>query len=239
MKHIYGKYESTKFQRRRPDFREYIRFLESNPPSLEDWIEHFPAYVGHMSLNRMLTLYELYKMASGLAGHIAEVGVYKGAGSLLFAKLVHIFESESLTQVHGFDWFEGTGKGGKNDTELVPEGGYKSSYEELTNIVGLQKLEHIVRIHNFDLVDGIEGFFREHEHLTFKLVFLDAGMYNVMRVCIPAFWSRMVVGGIMIFDQFNHELAPGETIAVRECIGNVKIRTIPNSWMPNAYAIKE
>jgi len=45
-----------------------------------------------MSLNRIITLYEIYKKTLGLNGHIAELGVYKGSGSLLFAKLVKIFE---------------------------------------------------------------------------------------------------------------------------------------------------
>ena len=98
-------------------------------------MEHFPAYVGHMALNRVLTIYELYKMSLGLAGHIADVGVYRGASSLLFAKLIKIFESESLTLCHGFDWFEGTGEVSEKDTDIVPEGSYKADYEELVTLI--------------------------------------------------------------------------------------------------------
>jgi hypothetical protein len=239
MKHLYGKFESVKFEHRRADFKKYVEYLEANTPSCTDFLEHFPAWVGHMSLHRMITLYELYKKVLGLAGHIGEVGVFKGAGTLLFAKLVHIFESESLTQVHGFDWFKGTGRGGENDTSLVPQGGYQSSYEDLLKITDLQKLDHIVRIHNFDVTESLTDFFEQNQHLQFKLVFLDAGMYEVMKCCVPAFWSRLVPGGIMVFDQYSHEFAPGETIAVREFLPNVRINTIENSWMPNAYAVKE
>ena len=64
-------------------------------------------------------------------------------------------------------------------------------------------------------------------------------MYDVMKAAIPLFWDRLIPGGIMVFDQFSHELGPGETIAVRELLPNAKIQTIPNSWMPNAYAVKE
>ncbi|MCB9188190.1 MAG: hypothetical protein H6599_02800 [Flavobacteriales bacterium] len=35
------------------------------------------------------------------------------------------------------------------------------------------------------------------------------------------------------------ELGPGETLAVCELLPGVKIKTLPNSWMPNAYAVKE
>ena len=70
----------------------------------DEIIEDFPRFSGHMSIGRYLTLYELYKKTEGIAGHIAEVGTYKGSSLLWFTKLVQIYESESLTQVHGFDW---------------------------------------------------------------------------------------------------------------------------------------
>jgi hypothetical protein len=47
------------------------------------------------------------------------------------------------------------------------------------------------------------------------------------------------IGGIMIFDQYAHEFAPGECGALHEILPNAAVRTIPNSWMPNAYVIKE
>lgn len=239
MKHNYGKFESTKFNHRRADFYKYLKFIDDRKISISDILEHNTAYIGHMSLNRTITLYECYKMVQNVAGHIAEVGVYKGAGTMLFAKLVHIYENEALTQVHGFDWFQGTGKGGDNDTSLVPEGGYQSSYEEMMELIALQKLDHIIRIHNFDICKELKAFFTTYKHLQFKLVFLDAGMYDVMQVAIPEFWNRMTPGGIMIFDQYSHELGPGETISIREFLPKIKIKTLPNSWMPNAYAIKE
>lgn len=239
MKHQNGNLESAKFDSRRNDFYQYREHLEKQDISMDDFLEHFTAYVGHMSLNRTFTLYELYKKVQHVAGHIAEVGVYKGAGSLLFAKLVKIFESESLTQVHGFDWFQGTKNISEEDSSLVPEGGYKSEYSELMDIIKLQQLDSIVRIHNFDLTKKLTHFFDKHKHLQFKMVFLDAGFYEVMKACIPLFWERLTPGGIMIFDQFNHELAPGETLAIRELLPDQQIKTIPNSWMPNAYVIKQ
>jgi hypothetical protein len=238
-KHYIGGFESQKFESRRADFYAYRDYLQEQKISTADWMEHFPAYIGHMALNRALTLYEYYKLVKGVAGHIAEIGVYKGAGTLMFAKLVRIFESESLTQVHGFDWFQGTGKGSGNDTGLVPEGGYQSDEELLMKIIEMQGLNDIVRIHNFDLTKNLQNFMTAYKHLQFKLCFMDAGMYEVMSASIPLFWERLTPGGIMIFDQFSHELGPGETIAIRELLPGVRIQTLPNSWMPNAYAIKE
>jgi len=94
--HVYGDCESVKFDHRRNAYYAYVDYLKEQHIPVEDYLHDFAAYVGHMSLNRVLTIYELYMKARGLAGHIADVGVYKGASSLLFAKLIKIFESESL-----------------------------------------------------------------------------------------------------------------------------------------------
>ena len=148
--------------------------------------------------------------------------------------------TRSLTQVHGFDWFKGTGSPSENDSKLVPEGSYQYTYNDLIELINIQKMDHIVRIHNIDLTtDLLSNFFDKFKHLQFKLVFMDAGRYDVMKKCIPEFWKRITPGGIMIFDQYNHELGPGETLSIREMLPNVKVKTLPNSWMPNAYVIKE
>ena len=44
---------------------------------------------------------------------------------------------------------------------------------------------------------------------------MDAGRYDVMKKCIPEFLKRITPGGIMIIDQYNHELGPGETLSIK------------------------
>lgn len=236
--HTYGELESIKFNHRRKDYYEYVDYLKNNQPSIEDFLHDFTAYVGHMSLNRVLTIYELYKKTLGLAGHIADVGVYKGASSLLFAKLIKIFESESLTLCHGFDWFEGT-KTGASDSDLVIDGGYKTDYESVSKLIRMQKMDNILKIHKLDLTKDLDAFFDKNKHLKFKLVMMDAGTYDVMKTSIPFFYERLLPGGIMIFDEYTHEFAPGETQAISELLPQVVVRTLQNAWMPNAYIIKE
>ena len=63
-KHTYGSYESVKFEDRRESFYNYLQFLSKRDIPLSELLKHFPAYVGHMSLHRIFTLYELYKKSS-------------------------------------------------------------------------------------------------------------------------------------------------------------------------------
>jgi hypothetical protein len=229
-------FETKKFARRRPPYYEGLADILSLGYEPEDLIHHFPSFVGHMTLSRFIVLYELYKMTLGVAGHIAEAGVYKAACTLFFAKLTQIFEPESLTLVHGFDWFEGA-KLTPEEPNVI-EGAYKEDYSRVLRLIEAQHLDHVVHIHKLDLRTELDRFFDENQYMQFKLVFLDAGQYDIVMSCLRHFWPRLTSGGILILDQFNHELAPGETRAIREFMPDAKMKTFPFAWMPTAYVVK-
>lgn len=236
MDHKEAKFETRKFSGRKAAYYEGLAEILSLGYEKEDLVHHFPNFVGHMTLSRFLALYELYKMTLGVAGHIAEAGVYKGAGTLFFAKLTQIFEPESLTLVHGFDWFEGS-KVTAEEPNII-EGSCKEDYTRVMSLIRAQRLDHIAHIHKLDLRTGLDQFFDENRYIQFKLVFLDAGLYEVVKSCLRNFWPRLTSGGVMIFDQFNHELSPGETRAIKEFMPDAQIRTLPFGWMPTAYVVK-
>jgi predicted O-methyltransferase YrrM len=236
MDHKEGAFETRKFAGRKSQYHEGLAEILSLGYEEEDLIHHFPSFVGHMTLSRFLVLYDLYKRTLGVAGHIAEAGVYKGAGTLFLAKLTQIFEPESLTLVHGFDWFKGAQLTAEEPN--VMEGACKEDHLRLVRLIEAQKLDHVIHIHNLDLRTDLERFFEENKYMQFKLVFLDVGLYDVVMQCLEHFWPRLTSGGVMIFDQFNHELAPGETRAIKEFMPDAKIRTLPFGWMPTAYVVK-
>jgi len=67
---------------------------------------------------RYLSSFECFKRTSSVNGDIAEVGVYRGAVSLFFAKLLLFYESRSTAQVHGFDLWPERSKGEKTTTPI-------------------------------------------------------------------------------------------------------------------------
>lgn len=235
--HRNGTMETIKFADRREKYYENLVKILDLGHDKTDLIHYFPAFAGTLTLNRYFTLYELYKKVLGVSGHIAEVGTYKGASTLFFGKLVQMFEPDSLTMVHGFDWFRGTAR--SEDSPLQVEGGNLADEDKLRELVRLQNLDSTVKIHNLNVETELPAFFIENPHLQFKLVFLDSGTYECVSASIKALWPRLAVGGIIIFDQYNNEVAPGETRAVKELLPNEKIETIVGSWMPNSYIRKE
>jgi hypothetical protein len=233
-----GIMESRRFAHRREAYWHGIQEILGMGIPPADLIHHAPAFAGHMNLGRYLALYEAYKMALPYTGHIAEAGIWKGTCTLLFAKLVRLFEPETLSLVHGFDWFQGARAEGAEAT-LVEPGAYAASADWVRKLVSVQGLDDIVRIHDLNLAKDLPAFFERHPHLQFKLVFLDCGYYDVVRACIEAFWMRLTPGGLLVLDNLNHETAPGETQAVRELLPNSRIRSFGFAFQPTSYIVKE
>lgn len=236
--YIAGEMESRRFEHRREAYWAGIQEILGMGIPPADLIHHAPAFAGHMNIGRYLALYEAYKMALPYAGHIAEAGIWKGTCTLLFAKLVRLFEPETLTLVHGFDWFQGARSDGA-EAALVEPGAYSASAEWVRKLVSVQGLDDIVRIHDMNLATELPGFFQRHAHMQFKLLFLDCGYYDVVKACLEEMWPRLTPGGVLVLDNLNHETAPGETQAVRELLPHARIRSFGFAFQPTSYIIKE
>lgn len=236
-KKIKGKLESQKHAALRPKYEAGFKKSLQLGFAEADYINHFPAFVGHMTLARYLSLYEGYKMVKNVAGHVAEVGVYKASGSLLFAKLLKLFEPVSMTQVHGFDWFRGAKV--TEEEKFIRDGECQVDYDQIKTLIEAQGCKDIIRLHNLDLTKDLPDFFKKNSHLKFKLVFVDIGIYEVLKPILMHFWPRLTNGGIIIFDHYSHEFAPGEVRAIDDILPQARVKMFPNGWMPSAYIIKE
>lgn len=234
--YVPGDLETQKHAAKKEPYYKGLEIIKGLNYEIEDFIHYFPCFTGSQTLSRYLAFYECYKQTLGLAGHIAEVGVYKGGSFLFFAKLTQIFEPNSFTQVHGFDWFKGNAPS-ENEANIVAQSDVEP-YERLMKLIKAQSIDNIAKVHNLDVTAELEDFFIRYPHLQFKLVFLDAGMYQVVKSCLPLFWNRLIKGGYLILDQFNFDIAPGETQAVKEFLPDTEIRTFSWGWMPTAYIIK-
>jgi methyltransferase family protein len=232
-----GTMETRRFANCRESYWQGIDEILKMGIAPADLIHHAPAFAGHINLARYLALYEAYKMALPFAGHIAEAGIWKGSCTIFFAKLTRMFEPDSNTLVHGFDWFQGARPEG-DEAKLVQQGLYAASFEFVSKLVSVQGLDDVVRLHNLDLSKDLPAFFADHPHLQFKLVFLDCGLYKVVRACLEHFWPRLTPGGVLILDNLNHETSPGETAAVRELLPDMPVRSFGFAFQPTAYIIK-
>lgn len=221
------------------------------PDPIEIKLENFTKYVRRQHLKRFLAMYEIFKLILPIKGSIVECGVFKGFGVMAWAKLSTMLEPENLTRrIYGFDTFSGfpsVSKKDENPIETHDRGSlYANSYDELKELIVEYDrdrfLGHLdkVKLIKGDVVQTIPKFILDNSHLVVSLLFLDMDLYEPTKAAIEHFLPRMPKGAIIVFDELDNPMWPGETNAVLDSIGINDLRLERLEWDPYiSYAIIE
>lgn len=227
----------NKFQAEDEVFFKYMDEMEKMNFPVREVLFNFPVFVGQVNIARMLFFYELYKKVIDLSGDIIEIGTYKGASFMLWAKLVKLFENNNMTKVWGCDWFQGMNPG-KNDNANT-EGLYKeASYDTLNSLVKLQNLDNLAIVLKMDATKELEPFLNERPYLRFKIVFVDCAMEEVLETSLRLLWPRLVTGGILIVDHFGISASPMESEILQKYIEGTRVYQMPFNRHSSGYVIK-
>ncbi len=215
-------------------------------------LQNFTKYVPTQDLRKFLCRYELFRKILHVHGSIVECGVLYGGGLMAWAQLSEIFEPlNHLRNIIGFDTFTGfvsvsemdntgTAFQGKNGGLAI------DTYDDLLKSITLYNknrfLNHIekVKLVKGDVAESLPKFLEANPHLVVSLLYLDFDIYEPTVVALKHLMPRIPKGGIVAFDELNHEVWPGETIAVMQEIGinNLRIERLPfGSTM--SYAVIE
>ena len=223
--------------------RELEKIFEQSADPLEIRLENFPKYVRRQHLKRFLAMYELFKRVLPTKGSIVECGVFRGFGLMAWAKLSTILEPENLTRrIYGFDTFEGFPTvsiqdrkgGGKSQVGDLQA----SSYDELQELIAQYDrdrfLGHIPKVELIkgDIEKTAPKFVEDHPHLLVSLLFIDCDLYAPTRMALETFVPRMPKGAMLVFDELDNPLWPGETLALLETVGLRNLRLQRLEWDP-------
>ena len=230
-------FEKNKFADASSRYKRAFERIASLDLGPWEWVHHAPLFAGSVNIARFLSLYEIYKTTLGVAGHIAEVGTWKGTSLLWFAKLVQIFEPHAHTTVHGFDWFEGMRPDPAKSA--IEQGAYAGDYEQLIELIELQSLNHFTHVHKMDVTRELRSFLEIHPSLRFKIVFIDCSVHDVVRGAVEGLWPRLEPGGVLLLDEYNHATTPEETMAFRDLMPNARVQTFSWTRQPSGYVVKD
>jgi len=186
---------------------------ESLWPIVNDW----PLYAGIFSLARELIIGDLLRSTLDVPGHVAEFGSWKGANLLYMAKLLRIFDPHGQKQVHCFEGFEGLTTFAPEDGAAASDRGmYRGSYETLLDVIELYDMEDEIVIHKGLVGDTLPAALEAAPNLSFSFVYLDLDLYEPTKLALDLLHERLSSGGLFVFDEWNYETYPGETLAARE-----------------------
>lgn len=161
---------------------------------------------------RALRLYELASERLTLRGDMAEVGVYRGGS----ARVIHEAMRGSGKTLHLFDTFEGMPdifQPGKDDYSI------RRTYNNVTAPYreALRNTCTDARIYK-----GV--FPQTAAHLTersFCFVHFDADLYRSAIAALSFFYPRLVIGGVIVLDDFARPQCPGVYWACGEYLSHL------------------
>jgi hypothetical protein len=211
-------------------------WFNQNSGTWESKMENFPKYVRRQNLTRFLVLYEIFKKIINVKGSIIECGVNQGFGISSWSKFSAIMEPVNLTRrIYGFDTFEGfpelSNKDISKNSDHVKVGDLSAdTYEELIGLSEIHDstryLGHIpkVKLIKGNAVNTIPSFIEDHPHLLVSLLYLDFDLYEPTKIALESFFPLMPKGAVIVFDELDNPLWPGETKAMLEFCNDMKLQ---------------
>ena len=206
-------------------------------------LENFAKYVPRQSLARFLARYEIFKLIENVQGSIVECGVQYGGGLMSFANISTICEPYNFQRrIIGFDSFTGFPSIAEADTAGDPSrksrhlkvGGFAApeAYEDLQTWIELYNenryLNHFPKVELVagDFAKTCPTFMKENSHLVVSCLYLDFDIYTPTKLALETFLPRIPRGGVIVFDELNEAVFPGETVAALELdlVRNLRIK---------------
>jgi hypothetical protein len=197
--------------------------------------------------HKMTKKIELYLKVKDLFGDILEFGVFKGSGMGLFLKLTDMYETNSLTNVIGFDYFN------KSSTLDALDGINKSTMTSILDRAEINELSiesvnnrlSVIENKRYLLIEGdavaeCKKFDMQTPGQRIKLIYMDLDVGEPTYKILQQLWKKLVKGGIVVFDEYGYnrwDESSGVDMFLKEIEGqynfvNTKIIA------PTAYIVK-
>ncbi len=174
---------------------------------------------------KVKSILEKIEQTKELKGSIAEVGVYKGGtAKIIFDNMI------SGEKLFLFDTFTGIPNKSDSDNEHGVGDFSDSCYDQI--------VEHFKDFSNVEIHKGIfpQDTGKAIGKRKFKLVHLDVDTYLSYKEGLEFFYNKMVVGGIIILDDYKESTCEGATLAVDQFLADKKeVVQFSNSY----YIVKE
>lgn len=214
--------------------------LHSDIPENE-MLENLHLFITPQQMRRILFFYEIYKQIIDVPGVIMQFGVRWGRELALFESLRTTFEPFNHSRkIIGFDTFAGyDGVDPKDGSHSVMKNGNLAItdgyFDTLDTLLRTREaLSPIPQQKKFELVKGnaeqtLENYLAKNPQTVVSLAHLDMNIYAPTKHCLELLREYMPKGSIVIIDEVNLGIMPGETIALREVFGlhNIRLKREP------------
>lgn len=180
---------------------------------------------------RCYELWQLVEETVTLDGALIEIGVWKGGSGSLIAKKAKLDGIKN--KVYLCDTFTGVVKAGIKDSK------YKGGEHTDTSKEIVKKVINELKLDNTKILVGI--FPEETSKLVsdriFRFCHIDVDVYQSAKDIVEWLWPKLVIGGIIVFDDYGFQGCDGVTCFVNE-ERNKKDRLVIHNLNGHAIFIK-
>ncbi len=160
--------------------------------------------------------YELWKLVGEVTkisndASIIEMGVWRGGTAGLLSSRYQI--KKGTGKVYLADTFTGVVKAGVNDSL------YKDNEHSDTSKEVVEELLGSLHVQNFEILQGIfpnDTASLIPNEIRFGLCHIDVDVYQSAKDCLTWVWDKLIVGGIVVFDDYGCYACDGITKLVEE-----------------------
>ena len=245
------------YQRKDDDhWEELEKIVRDGKISFREMLVNYAAFIRRREMTKLLAYYDLFKLVADVPGSIVELGVYLGAGTFTWSKLLETFvPGDRSRKVYGFE----SGEGYK---DFAPEDGNPQPWIEKVvgkKVVPAGYLERMVKLTNLDnMIPGVErcrvikgniletvpGFALHNQGTRLSLIYFDVNLYKPTFVGLKSLYPLLAPGGVVALNGYGSPPWQGEAAAFEKYFAEAgqpqpKLRKLPFSIYPGAYFVKE
>ena len=203
------------------------RLLKNTPIPDEEISANLSLYMRRQDLSHLLFMDMIYNKIIDVHGVIMEFGCRWGRNLALLQNLRGIYEPYNWTRkIIGFDTFKGLKGHSDKDSVCLKDGDFIVPnfycYTELSSILDIHESNSpINQIGKYEIVSGdikdtLGLYLNSCKETVMALVYLDMDLYEPTRYVLGMIKDYLVKGSIIVFDEINHPMFPGETQAYRD-----------------------
>jgi len=159
---------------------------------------------------RCYELWFLVEQVQNLEGSLIEIGVWRGGTGALIAKKANL--CGIMAPVYLCDTFTGVVKAGDQDPF------YKGGEHDDTSGQIVESLLAGLGLKNAVILEGIfpDETAKGLEQESFRFCHIDVDVYKSAKDIVEWIWDRMVVGGVIVYDDYGFKGCKGIATHVEE-----------------------
>ncbi len=214
----------------------FFELYKNSPVTDSELLANVGLYQKRQDFTKQLFFHEIYQQILGVHGVIMEFGTRWGQNLVTLHNLRSILEPFNYSRrIIGFDTFAGFESINAKDGvhEIIKKGAFSvtDGYETyLEKVLAYHETEaplaHIKK--NFlvkgNAIDKLQEYLQQHPETVIAFAYFDFDIYEPTFRCLELIRPYLTKGAVVGFDELNDPQFPGETIAVREALGNISIK---------------